>query len=102
MKDSKQQRGEEGFGDKQKAFGSPNAISKKNKKDYSSGKTKEGNDDRDVLIKAGPLKYKLPGKKQRVIIGSIVLGLNVLFVLAVLLYFYNPSFQEFIYTVGRS
>ena len=59
--------------------------------------------DPDVLVNlpAG-LKYKVPGKRQRVIIGSIVIGLNVLLVISVLIYFYNPSFQDFIYNFGRS
>ena len=58
--------------------------------------------DPDVLVNlpAG-MKYKVPGKRQRVIIGSIVIGLNVLLVISVLVYFYNPSFQEFIYNFGR-
>ena len=58
--------------------------------------------DPDVLVNlpAG-LKYKVPGKRQRVIIGSIVIGLNVLLVISVLVYFYNPSFQEFVYNFGR-
>tara|TARA_Y100001968_G_scaffold301465_1_gene313753 strand:+ start:788 stop:1063 length:276 start_codon:yes stop_codon:yes gene_type:complete len=59
--------------------------------------------DPDVLVNlpAG-LKYKVPGKRQRVIIGSIVIGLNVLLVVSVIVYFYSPSFQNFIYTFGRS
>ena len=59
--------------------------------------------DPDVLVNlpAG-MKYKVPGKRQRVIIGSIVIGLNVLLVISVLVYFYNPSFQDFIYNFGRS
>ena len=59
--------------------------------------------DPDVLVNlpAG-LKYKVPGKRQRVIIGSIVIGLNVLLVISVLVYFYNPSFQDFIYNFARS
>ena len=59
--------------------------------------------DPDVLLElpAG-LKYKVPGKRQRVIIGSIVIGLNVLLVISVLVYFYNPSFQDFVYNFGRS
>ena len=58
--------------------------------------------DPDVLVNlpAG-MKYKVPGKRQRVIIGSIVIGLNVLLVLSVLVYFYNPAFQEFVYNFGR-
>ena len=59
--------------------------------------------DSDVLVNlpAG-LKYKVPGKRQRVIIGSIVIGLNVLLVISVIVYFYSPSFQDFIYNFGRS
>ena len=58
--------------------------------------------DQDILVNlpAG-LKYKVPGKRQRVIIGSIVIGLNVLLVISVLVYFYNPSFQDFVYNFGR-
>ena len=59
--------------------------------------------DPDVLVNlpAG-LKYKVPGKRQRVIIGSIVIGLNLLLVISVLVYFYSPSFQDFVYNFGRS
>ena len=59
--------------------------------------------DSDVLVNlpAG-LKYKVPGKRQRVIIGSIVIGLNLLLVISVILYFYSPSFQDFVYNFGRS
>ena len=64
---------------------------------------KSSSKDPDVLVNlpAG-LKYKVPGKRQRVIIGSIVIGLNVLLVISVLVYFYSPSFQDFIYNFGRS
>tara|TARA_B100000965_G_C19463970_1_gene701041 strand:- start:77 stop:352 length:276 start_codon:yes stop_codon:yes gene_type:complete len=59
--------------------------------------------DPDVLVNlpAG-LKYKVPGKRQRVVIGSVVIGLNVLLVISVLVYFYIPSFQDFIYNFGRN
>ena len=58
--------------------------------------------DPDVLVSlpAG-LKYKVPGKRQRVLIGSIVIGLNLLLVISVIFYFYSPSFQDFIYNFGR-
>ena len=64
---------------------------------------KSSPNDSDVLVNlpAG-LKYKVPGKRQRVIIGSIVIGLNVLLVISVLVYFYSPTFQDFIYNFGRS
>ena len=71
---------------------------KKNKVKFST----TASEDRDVLIKAGPLKYKIPGKQQRVIIGSIVLGLNLLLVIAVFVYFKSPAFQDFIYNLGRT
>ena len=75
---------------------------KTNKVQENKFKKKNPNDP-DVLVNlpAG-LKYKVPGKRQRVIIGSIVIGLNVLLVISVLVYFYNPSFQDFIYNFGRS
>ena len=64
---------------------------------------KSNPNDSDVLVNlpAG-LKYKVPGKRQRVIIGSIVIGLNALLVISVLVYFYSPSFQDFVYNFGRS
>ena len=91
-------------------MGSKASNSKKNndKATYKASKVKENkfkkssSNDPDVLVNlpAG-MKYKVPGKRQRVIIGSIVIGLNVLLVISVLVYFYNPSFQEFIYNFGR-
>ena len=78
-----------------------NSDSKANK--VKGGKFKRSSsNDPDVLVNlpAG-MKYKVPGKRQRVIIGSIVIGLNVLLVISVLVYFYNPSFQEFVYNFGR-
>tara|TARA_B100000965_G_scaffold182127_1_gene152027 strand:- start:3933 stop:4208 length:276 start_codon:yes stop_codon:yes gene_type:complete len=91
-------------------MGSKASNSKKTKdKTIKTGKVKgnkfkkSSSNDPDVLVNlpAG-LKYKVPGKRQRVIIGSIVIGLNVLLVISVLVYFYNPSFQYFIYNFGRS
>ena len=91
-------------------MGSKASSSKKTKdKANKSNKVKENkfkkssSKDRDVLVNlpAG-LKYKVPGKRQRVIIGSIVIGLNILLVVSVLVYFYSPSFQDFVYNFGRS
>ncbi len=60
-------------------------------------------DSQDVLLKLpGGFTYKLPGRRQRVVIASIVLGLNLLLLIAVILYFYNPAFQSFVFNVGRS
>ena len=90
-------------------MGSKASNSKKTKDNArKSNKTQENvqkfsrPNDPDVLVNlpAG-MKYKVPGKRQRVIIGSIVIGLNVLLVISVLVYFYNPSFQEFVYNFGR-
>ena len=91
-------------------MGSKASNSKKNNdKGIQANKVKENKfkksspKDPDVLVNlpAG-LKYKVPGKRQRVIIGSIVIGLNVLLVISVILYFYSTSFQEFVYNFGRS
>ena len=74
----------------------------KTDKDQGNKFKKSSSNDSDVLVNlpAG-LKYKVPGKRQRVIIGSIVIGLNVLLVISVLVYFYSPSFQDFVYNFGR-
>ena len=91
-------------------MGSKASNSKKNKdKATKTNKVlenkfkKSSSKDPDVLVNlpAG-LKYKVPGKRQRVIIGSIVIGLNVVLVISVLVYFYSPSFQDFVYNFGRS
>ena len=87
-----------------KAFNSKKTKDKAIKTDKVKGNkfNKTSPKDPDVLVNlpAG-LKYKVPGKRQRVIIGSIVIGLNVLLVISVLVYFYSPTFQEFIYNFGR-
>ena len=58
--------------------------------------------DREVLIKFGGFEYKTPTKRTRVLLGSLVIGLNVLLVLATALYFYVPAFKDFIYNIGRN
>ena len=87
-----------------KAFNSKNTKDKAVKTDKVKGNkfNKSSPKDPDVLVNlpAG-LKYKVPGKRQRVIIGSIVIGLNLLLVISVLVYFYSPTFQEFVYNFGR-
>ena len=87
-----------------KAFNSKKTKDKASKSDKVKGNkfNKTSPKDPDVLVNlpAG-LKYKVPGKRQRVIIGSIVIGLNVLLVISVLVYFYSPTFQEFVYNFGR-
>ena len=56
----------------------------------------------DVLLNlpAG-MKYRMPGKRQRGVVGSIVVILNILLVLSVVVYFYSPAFQEFVYNFAR-
>ena len=75
---------------------------KETKKKSAKDKSFSSTPDQEVLLNlpAG-MKYRMPGKRQRVIIGSIVIGLNVLLVLSVVVYFYSPAFQEFIYNFGR-
>ena len=53
------------------------------------------------FLKGKKLSYTLPGKKQINIFGSIVLGLNIVLVLLVILYFNNNEFHDFIFNVGR-
>ena len=55
-----------------------------------------------MLIKVGGFEYKTPTKRTRVLLGSLVIGLNVLLVLATALYFYVPAFKDFIYNIGRT
>ncbi len=70
---------------------------RKNKSTFASG-----SDEGEVLLSL-PMgfKYKLPGKRQRVVVGGIVIGLNLLLVVASIAYFYVPAFHDFIYNVGR-
>ena len=88
-----------------KASNSKNSKENSKKNDKSQRTTKKFTTikDPDVLVNlpAG-LKYKVPGKRQRVLIGSIVIGLNLILVISVVVYFYNPAFQDFIYNFGRS
>tara|TARA_Y100001968_G_C19217372_1_gene647894 strand:+ start:55 stop:300 length:246 start_codon:yes stop_codon:yes gene_type:complete len=77
-------------------------TSKKNQTKRNPSQFQDKAKGQDVLLNlpAG-MKYKLPGKQQRVVLGSIVVGLNLLLVVAVLFYFYNPAFQDFIFNIGR-
>ena len=67
-------------------------------KSNSSGKS--GGEEVLLNLPAG-LKYRMPGKRQRVLIGSIVVGLNFIFLLGVIIYFYSTDFQQFVYNLGR-
>ena len=53
------------------------------------------------FLKGKKFTYTLPGKKQINIFGSIVLGLNMVLLLLVILYFKNQEFHDFIFNVGR-
>ena len=100
MDDSKQTSGK-GIGDNQSAGDSGLEPSRKAKKKKWTTKASPNADARETLIKVGGLEYKAPGRRQRVVLGAIVLGGNLLLVLATILYFYNPAFKEFISTVGK-
>ena len=78
----------------------PEIVLKSSKQ--KKAKASPESDPREVLIKVGGFEYKTPTKKTRVFLGALVLGLNLILVLAVLLYFYVPAFHEFIYNVGRN
>ena len=53
------------------------------------------------FLKEKKITYTLPGKKQINIFGFIVLGLNIVLILLVILYFNNQEFKNFIFNVGR-
>tara|TARA_Y100001970_G_C13870634_1_gene668825 strand:+ start:146 stop:457 length:312 start_codon:yes stop_codon:yes gene_type:complete len=102
MADSKQSekkvKPSSGLGDRQTA--SKNGKTINNQKNNS--KSQSSKDEGEVLLSLpGGLKYNLPGKRQRVLLGSIVVGLNIILVIAVIFYFYSPAFQDFVYNLGR-
>ena len=74
----------------------------KSKKRNATDNSTSSSSDREVLIKVGGFEYKTPTKRTRVLLGSLVIGLNVLLVLATALYFYVPAFKDFIYNIGRT
>jgi len=53
------------------------------------------------FLKGKKFTYTLPGKKQINILGSIVIGLNIILVLLVILYLKNQEFHDFVFNVGR-
>ena len=91
----------EGMGSNQDKDASSKAQPKKNDKKKWTNKVTSKSDGREVLLKVAGIEYKEPGKRQRLAIASIVLGGNLLLVIATLLYFYNPAFKAFITTVGK-
>ena len=76
--------------------------SSKSKKRNTSDNFTSSSSEREVLIKVGGFEYKTPTKRTRVLLGSLVIGLNLLLVLATALYFYVPAFKDFVYNIGRS
>ena len=54
-----------------------------------------------AFLKGKKFTYTLPGKKQINIFGSLVIGLNMILVLLVILYFNNQEFHDFVFNVGR-
>ena len=100
MDDTKQSSGL-GMGPKKGANKSVGEQSKKSEKKKWTNRSGMKTESSEVLIKVGSLEYKAPGRRQRVVLGAIVLGGNLLLVLAAALYFYSPAFKDFVYTLGR-
>ena len=100
MDETKQSSGK-GMGDSQATDNYSAEKPRKSKKKIWANKSGATSDSSDVLLKVGGLEYKAPGKRQRVVLGSIVLAGNVLLILATALYFYSPAFKDFISTVGK-
>lgn len=78
-------------------------------KGFSENSNKEDIKSEDKNSKKGLAKilaekkftYTLPGKKQINIFATVVLGLNLIFVLGILLFLKNQQFHDFIFNVGR-
>ena len=80
MDETKQSSGQ-GMGSNQGANKSSGEQSKKSQKKKWTNKSGERAESSEVLNKVGNLEYKAPGRRQRVILGAIVLGGNLLLVL---------------------
>ena len=78
-----------GFSESEFKNDEPFKVLKKEKKGLAS------------FLKGKKLTYTLPGKKQINIFGSVVLGLNIILLILVILYFNNQKFHDFIFNVGR-
>ena len=79
-------------------------------KGFSDGEVKNDEPNKDLkaekrglasILKGKKITYTLPGKKQINIIGSIVLGLNIVLILVVILYLNNQEFRDFLFNIGR-
>ncbi len=78
-----------GFSDGEVKNDEPNKDLKKEKKGLAS------------VLKEKKFTYTLPGKKQINIVGSIVIGLNIVLILIVILYLNNQEFHDFVFNIGR-
>ncbi len=90
--------------DKSKGLDSLAKKSKNKKSKLTSlgAKNSPNSENQEVLLKLpGGFEYKMPGKRQRIVVASLVVGLNMLLLVAVGLYFYVPGFKDFIYNIGR-
>jgi len=45
--------------------------------------------------------YTLPGKRQINIFATIVIGLNVMFLVGIILFLNNETFHDFVFNFGR-
>ena len=79
-------------------------------KGFSDGEVKNDEPIKDLkkdkkglasILKGKKITYTLPGKKQINIIGSFVLGLNMVLILVVILYLNNQEFRDFVFNIGR-
>ena len=100
MDETKQPSGQGMIPSQNSGKASKDETKKPNKKKWAN-KSDTNTESQEVLLKVGSLEYKAPGRRQRVILGAIVLGGNLLLVLATVLYFYSPAFKDFIYTLGK-
>ncbi len=73
------------------------------KKSVKTDNPKEVEEDMDLneYKLAGGIKYKLPSRRQRMILSFTLFGLNALLLVAVFLYFKVQGFHDFIINVGR-
>ena len=78
-----------GFSESEDKNDEPNKELKEKKKGLAS------------FLKGKKFTYTLPGKKQINIFGSIVLGLNMVLLILVILYFNNQEFHDFVFNLGR-
>ena len=79
-------------------------------KGFSDGEVKNDEPNKDLkkekrgiasVLKEKKITYTLPGKKQINLIGSFVIGLNIVLILIVILYLNNQEFHDFVFNIGR-